>query len=85
MTGDLLSDAQAWLGLAIALVLVASAGPGPAAFVRYSLLAVILYVLLLNADRIRPAVARFNASLPLDGATLTPAPASGGSAGRKRT
>lgn len=67
--GTLGDQAQAWLGLAIAVVLLSAAGPAMARAVRYTLLAVILYVALTNADRFAPAITRFNRSLGLEGAT----------------
>lgn len=56
-----LTDVQSWLGLAIAVVLLASFGM--ADVVRYTLIAVILYVLLVNSDRLAPQIARWNRSL----------------------
>lgn len=56
-----LTDVQSWLGLAIAVVLLASFGLAPV--VRYTLVAVIFYVLVVNADRLAPQIARFNRSL----------------------
>lgn len=54
-------DPMAWIGLAIALVVLAQYGL--AAPIRYTLVLVIAYVLLTNADRLAPQVTRFNRAL----------------------
>jgi hypothetical protein len=78
--GTLGDAAQAWLALAIAVVLLASAGEGPARIVRYTLSTVILYVLLVNAGRLRPFLENFNAAL---GWTAPAAAGGGGTPKRK--
>lgn len=54
-------DALAWLGLGIALVAASSFGLADP--IRWTLYAVILYVLLVNAERIAPALDRLNRAL----------------------
>lgn len=51
------TDPLAWLGLAIALV--AATSFGLAQPIKLTLYAVILYVLLTNADQLAPAYTRF--------------------------
>lgn len=55
------TDPLAWVGLAIALVLVSSFGLAQP--VRLTLWAVILYVLLANADKLAPGLDRFARAL----------------------
>lgn len=55
------TDPLAWVGLAFALVLLGSFGL--ARPVRLTLYAVILYVLLVNAEALAPALRRFTDAL----------------------
>jgi len=67
------TDPLAWAGLGIALVVLASFGLAQP--VRLTLFAVILYVLLTNADALAPAWARLARALRTSSPT---APAGGG-------
>lgn len=62
----------AWIGLAIAVVALNDFGWGP--FIRYTLLAVIAYGLLVNIERLEPLIDRFVAGLRM-GPRGTPPPA----------
>ena len=62
-----------WLGLGVAAV-VLNEYPGAGPFVRYTLLAIIAYVLLTNAEVFGPPIARWvarlgGAGVPVDGST----------------
>lgn len=54
-------DPRAWVGLALALVALSSFGLAQP--IRLTLYAVILYVLLTNAQALAPALERFTAAL----------------------
>ncbi len=62
MNGDQTGWFLGWIGLAVAVV-VLSDYPTTAPLVRYTLLAVIAYVLLANAERFGPPIARWVVSL----------------------
>ena len=67
----------AWIGLGIAVV-VLSDYPTTAPLVRYTLLAVIAYVLLANAQRFGPEISRWVASLSTPARPELVNPPSGG-------
>lgn len=70
----------AWAGFGIALVVVAGAGgPQVAGFIRLSLIAVMLYVFLANADALAPALDRLNRAL-----SFRPSPTPGAAGGTRK-
>ncbi len=62
MSGDQTGWFLGWIGLAIAVVVLGDYAT-TAPLIRYTLLAVIAYVLLANAERFGPPLARWVASL----------------------
>lgn len=72
-------NVYAWVGFGIALAaLAALGGPKLAGVIRLSLLSVILYVFLANADALGPALDRLNRALRFPTTSNTTA-AGGGS------